>query len=220
MAKLLLIGNNPATTEVVEHQLAGEGHEVTKAPDSASAWDKAVQTSPDLALVDLTLSEDEGWSFIQKARNDGRFARLPMIVVTGSYQETSEKRARELGCEPLSKPFVSRTLTDLVERMLGQAPSAPSPSVGAATNLVPVGVTLLLDRYQIDGVVYLAPELSRFSDAWEALLGDRRSFIPLTDVRVVTTDGSGYESHSEFMEISKSDVRAASPSRKGPPPAP
>jgi hypothetical protein len=82
---------------------------------------------------------------------------------------------------------------------------APRPA-----DLVKVGVALLLDTYLIRGVVHLPPEVARFSDAWESVLGDPRLFIPVTDAEVTTRDGEAVM-HTAFIHVRKSEVKAASP---------
>jgi hypothetical protein len=75
--------------------------------------------------------------------------------------------------------------------------------------LVRVAVVLLMDPYVIKGTVHLPPEVSRFSDAWESVLSDRRIFIPVTDAEIVR--GKEVVLRTPFIHVRKSDVRAASP---------
>lgn len=73
-----------------------------------------------------------------------------------------------------------------------------------------VGVTILLAALRIEGTVHLTSEHSRFSDAWEVLMRDERSFIPVTGVTVSMPDGSN---HSEvpFLQVRKADILAVYP---------
>lgn len=75
--------------------------------------------------------------------------------------------------------------------------------------LVRVGVVLLMDAYVITGTIHLPPEVSRFSDAWETVLADRRVFIPVTDAKIERGDEVVLE--TPFIHVRKADVRAASP---------
>jgi hypothetical protein len=77
--------------------------------------------------------------------------------------------------------------------------------------MVAVRVTLLLDNFTIDGSIYVAPELRRFSDAWEALVRDQRSFIPVTDARIDRISDGGTFASPAFMQVKKSDIRGVFP---------
>jgi hypothetical protein len=73
-----------------------------------------------------------------------------------------------------------------------------------------IGVTILLAALKIEGTVHLTSEHSRFSDAWEALMSDERSFIPVTEVAVSMPDGSN-RSEVPFLQVKKADILAVYP---------
>lgn len=84
--------------------------------------------------------------------------------------------------------------------------------------LVRVGVVLLMDPYVVRGIVHLPPEVTRFSDAWESVLADRRIFIPVTDAEIL--DQGRTVMKTPFIHVRKSEVRAASPVEGTTPQAP
>ena len=80
----------------------------------------------------------------------------------------------------------------------------------ARTKMTVVPVVMLLDAYRIEGTLHLPPEEDRFSDAWESVLRDNREYVPVTDVRIQTLEGSDVVS-SPFIEVRKADIRAVFP---------
>lgn len=74
-----------------------------------------------------------------------------------------------------------------------------------------VAVSLLLDACCITATIYLAPELGRFSEAWESVMRDHRLFIPVTQATITTLTGLQVGERAEFMQIRKSDIRAVCP---------
>ena len=72
-------------------------------------------------------------------------------------------------------------------------------------------VVLLLDACRISATIYLAPELGRFSEAWESVMHDHRLFIPVTNAVVTTLTGESVGERSAFMQVRKTDIRAVSP---------
>lgn len=81
-----------------------------------------------------------------------------------------------MGCAFLAKPFEPDDMIITLRNAMGRA-------------LRRVGVTILLAALRIEGVVHLTSEHSRFSDGWEVLMRDERTFIPVTAVTVSMADG-------------------------------
>lgn len=217
MAKVLVVDDQPSTIAIVRYHLESGGFAGVFAGDVHEGWRLLVSESPDAAVVDIRLPGPDGWTLIERLRADGRFRSLPVIVLTGLVEDEVVERARQLGCIYLSKPFAASALLEKLRTTLrdrGMHPPVARPAAnlpGPKVTLVEVGVVVLLDAYRIEGKVHLPPELGRFSDAWESVMRDQRTFIPLTDARV-TAAGSGVEvSAPPFIEIRKSDVRAVYP---------
>jgi hypothetical protein len=80
----------------------------------------------------------------------------------------------------------------------------------AHTEMTVVPVVMLLDAYRIEGMLHLPPKEERFSDGWESVLRDNREYVPVTDVRIQTLEGSDVVS-SPFIEVRKADIRAVFP---------
>lgn len=80
----------------------------------------------------------------------------------------------------------------------------------ARTRMTVVPVVMLLDAYRIEGRLHLPPEEDRFSDAWERVLRDNREYVPVTDARIQTLEGSDVVG-SPFIEVRKGDIRAVFP---------
>lgn len=80
----------------------------------------------------------------------------------------------------------------------------------ARTTMKVVPVIMLLDAYRIEGMLHLPPDETRFSDAWERVLRDNREYVPVTDVRIETLEGSEVVG-SPFIEVRKADIRAVFP---------
>jgi DNA-binding response OmpR family regulator len=198
MASILVAEDDPRILTMVRQRLQIEGFTVLEAGDPQEAWRSLVEDGADAALIDLSLRSDtDGWRLIGTVREDTRFARMPIVVMTGTPRSEVEDRARSLGCAFLAKPFEP---DDMLVSLRG--------AMGGA--LQKIGVTILLAALKIEGTVHLTSEHSRFSDAWEALMGDERSFIPVTEVTVSMPDGSN-RSEVPFLQVKKADILAVYP---------
>lgn len=216
MSKILVVEDQQSVVAIVRYHLESAGMEGLFASDVQAGWRLLTSDPPDAAVIDIGLPGPDGWTLIEKLRADERFARLPVVVLTGLIEPEVVRRAAALSCEYLSKPFAaSALLSKLRARIEGEPQGGrsaePVRQDPNKVELVVVGVVMLFDHYQVEGKVHLPPELARFSDAWESVIRDNREYLPVTDVRVTLRDGHTVVASPSFMEVHKSDVRAVFP---------
>jgi DNA-binding response OmpR family regulator len=218
MVKVLVVEDQPSMQAIVKYHFESTGYEGIYADTVDEAWRLLVREAPDVLVTDISLPEQDSWSLVVKARGDGRFQRIPIVVLTAHVDDETARKAASYGCDYLTKPLSATALLTKLRALVKEpngarrAPaSPPAPPGGTRTSTVPVGVVILLDRYQVQGTVHLPPELSRFSDAWESVVRDARTFFPVTDARVSTADGRLTLSSPPFIEVRKADVRAVFP---------
>ncbi|MGH2656218.1 MAG: response regulator [Actinomycetota bacterium] len=198
MARILVAEDDARILTLVRQRLQIEGFTVLEAGDPQEAWRSLIEDGADAALIDLSLRSDtDGWRLIGTVRDDGRFARLPIVIMTGTPRSEVEEKARSLGCAFLAKPFEPDDMIASLRNAMGAA-------------LQKIGVTILLAALKIEGTVHLTSEHSRFSDGWEVLMRDERTFIPVTDVTVSMPDGSN-PSEVTFLQVKKADILAVYP---------
>lgn len=82
-------------------------------------------TGVDLILVDMNmlLSRMSGLEFIKKVKAQGAWSNIPIIIVT-SRGKDYPKEAFALAEGNLVKPFISREIHALIEKLFPQAASA------------------------------------------------------------------------------------------------
>lgn len=229
MAKVLIVEDQPSVATVVQYHVEQAGFETSQAGDVEEAWHRLVSDSPDAAVVDIKLPGADGWTFIDRVRNDGRFGNLPIVVLTGLLEADVVARAESMHCAYLSKPFAASALVSKIESQVKgaqklppvevpvapAAPAAPTsehaPPAPAHVDLVSLRVVVLLQGYQVEGTVHLPPELGRFSDAWEALVKDPRHFLPVTDAIVTVQGGPNAVARANFLQLRKTDIQAVFP---------
>jgi DNA-binding response OmpR family regulator len=202
MLRVLVVEDDRNVASLVRHLLESEGFVSTLSVDMEGAWGSLSGEPPDVAIVDIgLLGGQSGWDLIERIRGDERYASLPIVILTGLPPEQVLERARTMGCEYLGKPFSAPALLDrlqLAVRAAGRAPGQRSEHV-----------VLMMGEFRIEGQVHVPVELTRFSDAWEAVVRDPREFLPVTDAKMFSlTDGQMLVS-AGFIQIRKQDVKAA-----------
>jgi CheY-like chemotaxis protein len=99
--------------------LESAGYSVRETRDGNEFLAAAQAELPDIALIDLSMPVLDGWGTLDALRADERTRRLHCIAVTAFAAEKDRQRALEAGFDAyLSKPYRSKDLLDLVERIL------------------------------------------------------------------------------------------------------
>lgn len=217
--KVLIVEDDPLIVAMLRYNIDGVGHETRVAGNVQEGWDAIQKEIPDAVILDITLPGTTGWDLLENLRSDSRYRQIPVLVTTGLSPEEVTERAKGLMADYLPKPYDPTDLLDRVDRLIGDARmffgSAPEDRAEKLAEVVPMNVVILLEGYRIEGVVHLPPQFDRFSDAWEHLMSDDRTFIPVT-AATVSHDGGEAIASTPFLEVCKRDIRALFGSTSGP----
>jgi CheY-like chemotaxis protein len=126
-ATILLVEDDPSDALLVRKAaqktlagipiaLATDGEEAVRYLKGEGQYsDRSAFPFPDLVLLDLKMPRMNGYEFLRWIRAQPVLKRLPVIVLTGSIQETDTRRAYEEGANSyVTKPS---NFDDLVEAM-------------------------------------------------------------------------------------------------------
>lgn len=111
MDRVLLVEDDPVLLRTLRSFLTGENFSVVTAPGQISAVGAMNSESFDLALVDISLADGNGFSVFAEAKSRG----IPVIFLTASGDEHSVVMGLDMGADDyISKPFRPR---ELISRM-------------------------------------------------------------------------------------------------------
>jgi two-component system, OmpR family, alkaline phosphatase synthesis response regulator PhoP len=84
MAKILIIDDDLDFRTATAMLLKSDGHDVIDAANGEEGFTKAKAEKPDLILLDVMMvSDNEGFLFARKFREDPETSRIPVILATG-----------------------------------------------------------------------------------------------------------------------------------------
>jgi CheY-like chemotaxis protein/anti-sigma regulatory factor (Ser/Thr protein kinase) len=122
-ARVLLVDDDPEILEATGQVLREWGYAVDEARDGLTALSLARNATPDLMLVDLMMPVMDGWTLIQRLRDEKVAPGVPVVVF--SADRDAREKARHLDARAaLRKPFELDELQDVVERLLPPKPAA------------------------------------------------------------------------------------------------
>lgn len=106
MSKILIVDDDETMTSLIKTLLLMEGHEPTSLNDSTKAIEVAGSINPDLITLDLMMPGISGFDLCNLLRQDPRFAKTPILIVSARDDPASKIQAKELGASDyLAKPF-------------------------------------------------------------------------------------------------------------------
>lgn len=118
MDKLLLVEDDTTLRRMLRSFLEGEGFHITEAAGQAEAEGRMSAVPVDLALVDISLSDGDGFGVCARAKSLG----IPVIFLTASGDEYSVVRGLDMGGDDyIAKPFRPRELVSRIRTVLRRA---------------------------------------------------------------------------------------------------
>ena len=100
---ILVIDDEPNMLRLLERVLESEGYRVILAADGISGMSLAMDTKPDLILLDIMMPGPDGFTVLDSIR---KFSNTPVIMVTAKRDIESFKKTIDLGADDyIKKPF-------------------------------------------------------------------------------------------------------------------
>lgn len=115
MEKLLLVEDDLTLIRILTSFLSAESFSITSVTGQKAAWEAMEEAPPDLALVDISLADGNGFAVCAKAKELG----IPVIFLTASSDEFSVVTGLDMGADDyISKPFRPRELVSRIRSVL------------------------------------------------------------------------------------------------------
>lgn len=115
MDKLLLVEDDPTLIRILTSFLSDENFQISSVTGQQAAAAAMEADKPDLALVDISLAEGNGFAVCANAKELG----VPVIFLTASSDEFSVVTGLDMGADDyISKPFRPRELVSRIRSVL------------------------------------------------------------------------------------------------------
>ncbi len=119
--KILVVEDDPYTSELISNLLAARGFSVASVASGEDAVEYTKTHLPDLIILDLLLPQIDGWEVAGILRKPGaKTAQIPILVtsVLSRFDSIQHDNAMS-NLSFFSKPFESGDLVAEIERLLG-----------------------------------------------------------------------------------------------------
>ena len=136
---VLIIEDDPHTTELVRLYLSHDGHRVLSAATGPEGLAQARESAPDLIVLDLMLPGLDGLEVCRELRAE---SDVPIVMLTARVEEEDLLAGLGFGADDyLTKPFRPRELAARVKAVLRRT-GRDSPDGGGELSYGPIKVSL------------------------------------------------------------------------------
>ena len=117
MTKILYVEDNPDNVYMLTRRLKKKGFELIIAGDGQEGIDKAIEESPDLILMDLSLPTMDGWTATAEIKKIEEVKDIPIIALSAHAMPEHRDRAIKAGCSDYdTKPVdIKRLLSTMAQ---------------------------------------------------------------------------------------------------------
>jgi CheY-like chemotaxis protein len=132
---VLIVDDYPDAREMYGEYLLFAGFNIVQAGNGVEAIERALDSHPDVILMDLSLPIMDGWEATRRLKADDRTADIPVLAVTGHALTGISDDAKKAGCDGfITKPCLPEDLVKEIRKVLagGEAsdPAAKHRRVG------------------------------------------------------------------------------------------
>jgi CheY-like chemotaxis protein len=121
--RVLLVDDYPDAREMYMEYLEFSGFDVVQAGNGTEALQRAIDSTPDIILMDLSLPVMDGWEATRRLKADKRTATIPVVALTGHALAGISEGARRAGCDAfVTKPCLPQDLVKEIHRILESSP--------------------------------------------------------------------------------------------------
>jgi CheY-like chemotaxis protein len=116
--RILVADDNEAIQRIVGQIAQKRGHQVIQAVTGASALALAVETQPDVIVLDMDFPDADGRDVLNKLKADDRTMHIPVVVWSGRAGESDSRISLDLGAEDYVEKSDAELLISKLERIL------------------------------------------------------------------------------------------------------
>lgn len=121
MAKILVAEDERDIRDLIGFTLRFAGHEVNTVSNGEEAVFAALESPPDLILMDVRMPRMTGYEACERIKSEPTIQHIPVVFLSAKGQDSEIRTGLEAGAsEYLLKPFAPNDLVERVKALLDQ----------------------------------------------------------------------------------------------------
>lgn len=128
MSRILVVDDSDTALDLMGYLLRARGHEAVYARNGEEAVESAMDSMPDLILMDIQMPGMDGYQTLDALRGSDRDDLCPVLALTAYGAVGDRERALAAGFDGFfSKPITPATFMDQLEAFLDGSRAARDP---------------------------------------------------------------------------------------------
>lgn len=116
---ILIIEDEAAIRDMLKFTLSASDYDVHEASNAEEGWKVALETMPDLILLDWMMPGTPGVSLAKRLRQNDKTCHIPIIILTARGEEEDQVKGFDAGADDyVIKPFSPRALVARIQAIL------------------------------------------------------------------------------------------------------
>ncbi|MCH5184673.1 MAG: response regulator transcription factor [Oscillospiraceae bacterium] len=146
--KILVVEDDANIIEIIKFKLEQEGYDVETANDGAEGLREALNSAPDIVLLDVMLPKMSGFDVCRKIREK---SSVPIIMLTARDEEVDKVLGLELGADDyMTKPFSMRELIARIKANLRRTVIEPDQGKDEEVVILSGDLKINVARYEVN----------------------------------------------------------------------
>ncbi len=118
MKRVLVVDDDSSVVEVITANLEAEGYEVDTASDGTEAWERVINSTPDLVVLDWMIPGRNGLDLLGDLRRHPKTSTLPVVLLSAKARDEEIWAGWQAGADYyLTKPFRIEQLLYYLEQL-------------------------------------------------------------------------------------------------------
>ena len=118
MQTILTVDDSRTMRDMLRMALAEAGFNVLQAVDGVDGLEVLQRSTPDVIVTDINMPKMDGFGLIEAVRQDSRYRKVPILVLTTESDSAKKLRAKEAGATGwIVKPFEPTKLIAAIRRV-------------------------------------------------------------------------------------------------------
>lgn len=114
--RILIADDNPAVRTALRQLLSGEGRQIVEAEDGADAVSKALESPPDIAILDLAMPALDGLSVARELSQ--KLPNVLLVMCTMHWTQQLQREALKFGVSKVISKAHGGLLVSTVDELL------------------------------------------------------------------------------------------------------
>ena len=121
--KILLIEDDPFLLSMYTTKFELENFQVEAAEDGEKGLELALETNPDIILLDILMPKMNGFEVLEKLKIDAKTKDVPVILLTNLNQKDEIERGMSLGADDylIKAHFMPTEVVDKIKKVISKA---------------------------------------------------------------------------------------------------